>query len=118
MQSIDCSLEWILEEGEYAPRLKGHRVLRRLPIVYLWTKDPEPYKQYKQYLCSSFIDSEEYLYFAVKNEYFDEWRAATLQEPPFDHDDNLLDINDDDITSIHDYPSLLGKMLLLNAQTS
>lgn len=114
MQSIDCSLEWILDEGEYAPRLKGHRVLRRLPIVYLWTKDPEPYRSYKRYLCSGGFDSDEYLYFAVQDKFFEKWMKAALPEPVFDHDDNLLDINNDGITSIHDYPMLLGKLLLVN----
>lgn len=109
MQSIDyMKQEWILEENEFrAPRLKGSRTLCSLPIVYLWTKEDETWKRYKNFL----YEENEYLYFAIKKEFWDDWKKAVSTKPKFDRDDFYLDHRDDG-TCIHDFQRLemlLGK---------
>jgi len=103
MQSTDGgNMTWILyidEHNEYPSRLKGERVLTKLPIIYLWTKEPEKWFNFKNFLY--YNKETEYLYFKIKPEYIDKWKEIISRPIPFDHDDNLLDI---DVP--HDYEKL------------
>ena len=81
-------LEWILnfEKGEEPVRLQGVNVLTRLPIVYLWSKNNNAWKNYENFL----YENDHYLYFKIKPEYRAIWKSINPRDY-YDHEIGYLD---------------------------